>query len=1207
MILPVHCVENYSWGLVLMNSAGLLRKRVPAKFPAGLLVLFCALYWGLFAEEVDINGNFQPVSAAVNEPKNWVINPYGQSRKELRERILFHCSEPDDSGFRTLTVKAPDKTKLFGIRGTLPVPVAAGDKLTFSGEAWGSGEIQVGYYGYGTIAKGTDVRLGKVALENARKRFTFTYVITDFTGDASARILPAVNFPPGGADAKIRNLRLSIEIGNPTVAARRGFRHYPIHRMEFPPTLVLEQGQEIWKKIPEGKGFIIHKVNQWQDESSQTSFRMAHDGKHLYVLIHCLEPSVENIRFSPEEIQKPLCSVEFAISAVRGAQGTPHGWYSVDTQGTIRNLYSERKNSRAVVRKGDGFWQAEITLDLNEILPGNEKIDFCKDYYFNIGRVDKAGNGICHTSFAASAFATPDKFAILSFTEQSPVSSEDAVLNSPYYRYLEESRAKLARKGLEGWQSDYESYGTTSGEKMARLLALSEQAAEASGWQASREILLQFQALDKQMRNPVCSLEMTIEHPEHVRSLYINGTPLPVPANGAVTFTIAQGANILAAEVVSGAQVRFAISGHPETLGRWRGSETAEDQNWRIVQYDDRHWQLVEAEEDGSFSSPPCIRQILFWEQTPYAEYRLSMPMRKLGFAQNNLEQMILFIDSPLSFPLENFTIRWDLPETVNICNSPAEKKYAAVTKTESPHPGYHRFVFEYRNGMANVTDHKIRKDQLIFQAGKEMAPGTEFAMFVSRSAGNFVELEQMLSCKILPEVNGKPAGNIRWMPAMYIPLPETLRYDFYTQLRKAGFNTFIDYQVSERFWKESGGLPQTFVLGSCFPMAGAGWGIKGALFEYVSKTPEAQALFFDSSIVWNGKAPAEYPRYMDHRDTTMFCYSHAVREGRIEFLRCIRTDVEQMLRACPVASILLNNWERHVGFGKMEFCFCLRCRTDFSERLGLSSGSVLTPDEIKSRFAAEWIQFQQELDGRMLGLTQEAVQGLGMQFMAYNGYANQGSWIGANGRMLFCAGCPGNGQVTAGNQRTLDQVARFFREQCSGTKTVMGQMILPNVGWGGGRFDYCTAPDGFFYPETLKNAIVRSAASLQGGARIDGSMQCGALYYIGEGTRLVAAYEPLFLRGNREDSLVVSDEIAYPDALVLTRKTDFAGKHSERLVLLFNDTVEAKTVDIENLQLGSQATGEIFEGGKVEKPSRMRVSIPPRDMTAIYIINPCQ
>jgi len=489
---------------------------------------------------------------------------------------------------------------------------------------------------------------------------------------------------------------------------------------------------------------------------------------------------------------------------------------------------------------------------------------------------------------------------------------------------------------------------------------------------------------------------------------------------------------------------------------------------------------------------------------------------------------------------------------------------------------------------------------------GSELPIGAEFTITYSRSAGNFVELAQNLPCRVLPPVNGKLAKNILWDLGLFRPVPENLQYDFCLYLTKAGGNLFDCSSVPEKFRLNEKGV--NFAVHDLYPIWCTGSGGRGgALFEYVKNTPEAQAHYYDSSIVWGGKAPKGYPYYMNHRETTRFCSSFAINEGRSEVLRCLREDIaEKRQRICPQATMFWVNWERIIDFRAMDICFCQRCLDSFRKYAGLSAAAVLTREEIKNKYAAEWSRFQDILDGKMMGLVSEAVQQLGMKFEVYHFYSDRGAWIemGKNGEILFNPGCPGSGQAVGNNQVTIDGVAKFYREKCS-TTVSRGQMILPNIGWGGSRFLWgCVDPDGFFFvPESLKSAIVRIAATLKGGSRIDTNMQGGTLFYIGEGTRLVTDYEELFYQGVREDSLVKSNEIAYPNALVLARKTDAEGSN-ERLVLLFNDGVEAKTVSIENLNLGKNAVAEIWESNaqKISAPSVMTVEIPPRDVTAIYI-----
>jgi len=1174
------------------------------------LPVFLLLLGALSAKEVNINGNFQPYGSRNYAPQDWAINTYGKKLQELQFR--FEYSEPDAQGMRTMAVTRPSTKGDFAIYGAnrLIIPVTDGDNLTFTGEARGPGAIYIGCYGYKTKV---NYPVRKLEAGNEFESFSFDFTPGDISGDGSAFIRPAIVFLTPGSTISVRNLKLAIQSTNSQAATRRGSRYYPIYKLSGTPVMNIEQDMALWKDIPEARGFAIHKTDQWQNETRQTSFRMAHDGETLYLLMTCEDPLADQIQFDPTEIHKASASLEFGISSVRGPYGTPHAWRKANTLGQTKTSWTKQTNATfpVVLKKGNAYWQMEIALSLDELLKDKEKVEFTKDYFFNIGRAGTENGQTVLSSFAPSGFGAPDKFAVLSFWDIVPSKADpaqEAVINASYYNYLANVVRQIAGKDKNAWENDYKKFGTTSGENLTRALTLSEKAKQAQkNWQEHREIVTQFQAMEKALRSPITTLTMKIFSPENVKKLFVNGSEIQLSGDGKVGLTINQGANVLSAEVDPGKTVRFEIEGHPETLGMWCGKDALENEDsWRNVDFDDRKWEMVKAEKDGSFQSPTYIRQILFWEQTYYSDYRLTVPLRKWGFSRNGLDQMILFLDSPLSFPLDKFKITWDIPQDLTILNGSNPKLYVAIDQTSSPRSGYQRYIYEYCDKTANVGDKKICKDCLMFQLGKELPVGAEFTITYSRSAKNFVELTQTLPCRVLPPVNGKVAKDILWELGLFRPVPDDLFYDFCVQLRKAGGNLFYSTMVPEKFRQTSKDL--TFAIHDLYPIWCTGTsGRGGALFEYVKRTPEAQAHYYDSSIPWGSKAPRDYPRYMDHRETTRFCSSFAVNEGRNDILRCIREDVaEKRQRLCPEATMFWNNWERFVDFKAMDICFCQRCVDDFKKQIGLPADAILSKEDIKNKYAPEWARFQNILDGKMMGLVSEAVQQLGMKFDVYHAYSDHGAWIemGANKTILFNPGCPGSGQTSSHNQATVDGVAKFFREKCS-TTVSRGQMILPNIGWGGSRFQWGGVdPDGFFFvPETLKIAVVRLAASLHGGSRIDANMQGGTLYFIGEGTRLVTNYETLFYRGNREDSLVKSKEIAYPNALVLTRKTDAKG-NSERLILLFNEGDEAKTVSIENLNLGKNAVAEIWESGadKISDPAKMTMHIPARDVTAIYI-----
>ena len=94
----------------------------------------------------------------------------------------------------------------------------------------------------------------------------------------------------------------------------------------------------------------------------------------------------------------------------------------------------------------------------------------------------------------------------------------------------------------------------------------------------------------------------------------------------------------------------------------------------------------------------------------------------------------------------------------------------------------------------------------------------------------------------------------------------------------------------------------------------------------------------------------------------------------------------------------------------------------------------------------------------------------------------------------------------------------------------------------------------------------------------------------------MLAAFEDIFADGERADSMAESDQIKYPNLLVL--------KHGkERLVLLFNESDAALSVTLRNIGLESGQKASVFESGiKADNPHEMKVTVPPVDVLAIHI-----
>jgi hypothetical protein len=113
----------------------------------------------------------------------------------------------------------------------------------------------------------------------------------------------------------------------------------------------------------------------------------------------------------------------------------------------------------------------------------------------------------------------------------------------------------------------------------------------------------------------------------------------------------------------------------------------------------------------------------------------------------------------------------------------------------------------------------------------------------------------------------------------------------------------------------------------------------------------------------------------------------------------------------------------------------------------------------------------------------------------------------------------------------------------------------------------------------------------------LQNSQECvaGMPYWIGEATRIIAAHEDLFFEGERADHLAVSQQIAYPDLLVLR-------KDRRRLVLLFNETDADRPVTLTNLELEVGQTARVFEREEVLPAESLDLVVPAGDAVAVVV-----
>jgi len=1176
----------------------------------------------LDSAELTVNGKFQPaVNSKYSIPQLW-HSQHTEEQEQERGKVCFVLSEPDREGFRTLLVKTaadhkkdPKFTwKQYCMFGTNPLETIEGDTFTLSFESAGTGKLRCGMLGYGT---GGSTR--NVPLSSDFRKFTFTFKTGMIKGDKDGKAFyrPFFEFF-SGTEIRIRKVKLEKQNAPDDLARRAGFRRYPVFAMDRAPAGNPLTDEAIWQNIPEGKGFLINRLDRFQQISRQTSFKMAHFGGKLYVRIHCDEPFMDQVKADPAQWRDGVRSqddmVEFCISSRRG-KNLKHS-YNLANSGGASSREDGLKTIPLSTFKGKSFWEVCLIFELDHLLINEEKITYGKEYYFNIGRTNyTGGNRYIHSSISKE-FGHPSVFQIMELvkTPSNPELKQQAedFFNGRYRAYLNDECRRIGRLRENDWKKLYGKYGRLDSEALKQANRLVRRARTAGTISERQKVVTDFQSFDENLKTAVKNVVMKVVNADSVKHFLLNGKP--IPASSEMKLQLRQGVNVLCAETLSNAKVGFTLKGHPETAGAWRVADKA-PADWHKPEFDDRKWNLASAASDGQFISPGRARQILFWTHDHTGKWPLFYNTAKWNFVNGSVNTLIAALDSPLPFGLDRMTLTIELPASYKMCVYRPPRIYpktgrmipSEYSNVPSSNKGYTRHQCTYKGDLPPVGKKPADRTgtYLVFLADHSQKAGTDFIFRYSRSCGNLVELMQTMPCRVLPPIRGSLLKNIlieTWGSGYDNHLPADsfqgldIREKYLQDRLAAGINLLANQQYFDKY--NQPGVRQ--VILTCWPIWGSGWGKKGKLYEYAKNHPEAQARFFDDCVKWGGKAPSYSPRYMDHRETTMLCPSWITGAGSEIYLELATRDMAAMKAKQTSASLFFNNWE---GSPKFKFpdnyCFCRRCVDEFRKFAAIPNHIDLTDAVIRDQYSARWHDFRTILDGKIAGLVKKAANRLGMKYFLYHGYAARDFWKAAAGNIdIPYQGCPGSSPADSKMQEVMDHVMKYMSDY--GYANYVGQIFNP--GWAGKyRIDSFNSYTGLFEPETTKMQIVRAVASNHGGISIWGQNLSGSYYYIGEATRLIAAFEDWFVHGKREDSLVESPEIAYPNALVLSLR-DRNNKHS-RLVLLFNESKTVKTATIKNLNLPPHTEVQIYESPrKIANPEKFTVTIPPADVSAVLL-----
>ena len=1027
---------------------------------------------------------------------------------------------------------------------------------------------------------------------------------------------------------------------------------YPCYRLTKPPVMNGKADDAGWQQLPEAGAFFIHGGKDYAIEK-RTFFRSGWTDDSLYLQVKCFEPLTEKMKASTtdgdvlwaddavEMFFQPATDTSY-FQLVANSVGAR--WNAVGPDSKTAKPWNWEVKSG----KWEKGWLVEVRIPF-AVLGKTPKTG--EKWPVNIARDITTGPVVESATCWApvqNGFNNLERFGHFVFSGEPAVTQQakkdETKLNEPFYQYLKDQcAAKIKAAGQAELLAALDNPALAAEAKavkevLAQLTALSSRSdadqnnmvVMLTTW---RNLMDLFSEKAKKLDIPLVNvplkklaLEINARFAKDIK-VWVNGKAVTTAA-GQWPLVLREGVNVIAMTAAADGKtpgLRLRIPGQPELESRWRVGAAATEE-WLLPTFDDRSWKKAEADKDGYLSVPEedagnvCFRQIVLWGETHYSGLTCLIPkVREWGFSEKSMENLFHVLYSPLSFPLEEYEFVLDVPKGFSLLkeNYVNDKKGGnlnrrpqKITEEEIQHDNqpYRRYRFGYES--AFVPPGKQPNNMSIIPLLLNEFKGEDKTCnfyFHRKASGNLTEIERKLPVLVLPPINGRMLKNVAiqqytapWQMANGGGLfPEHLNIVMRQSL-DAGFNSWIiGSWTGERgrlvhdLVVERGGT--VGIAYNDYPIHGNVLGKTSELGKWMAITPESRVRLFDE-IRNKSTKPEGY------------CPSYVTSAGEALFRKAVKNDIALMKSGgtkqfigFPKATIYWVDWETKPWVGNRSYCFCDRCKLGFRQYARLPETVDLSDDLILKNYKLEWASFRVILDARINGIVRDVCHELGLKLNLYDDAENR-EYLAANKGLIDIAfpGCPGDNRGDSGQQWWMDRVMTFFRSEV-GMSAIVGQLFASSYAEVG-KICLDLHPlwekDGFLNPKKVKMYILRVVATLHGGVDLNSAVErcSGSHYYVGEATRIISEYEDLFFAGERADQLAVSEQIKYPNLLVLK-------KGDERLVLVFNEGAQPLRVLLENRELAAGQKATIFGVNQVvEQPGKMELTVAPEDVAVVHI-----
>ena len=265
--------------------------------------------------------------------------------------------------------------------------------------------------------------------------------------------------------------------------------------------------------------------------------------------------------------------------------------------------------------------------------------------------------------------------------------------------------------------------------------------------------------------------------------------------------------------------------------------------------------------------------------------------------------------------------------------------------------------------------------------------------------------------------------------------------------------------------------------------------------------------------------------------------------------------------------------------------CYCPRCLEAFRQHAGLPAAAELSPEKIRECHWEPWIDFMTTRNAEVAARFCQVARESGAVFSMYSGYQSRDTRhrYGVDWRKIGRAGAADHVGCGYGRNRELIDATS---EALQGIPLTVGILMHP-------------------YDRNLrlpvlplsKARVLRAAADATGGILVYDRMPLAgrSWWALAEVSRLVGAYEDLFLQGTAAADLVAIEAAEEADCAV-KRHADTA------LVLLMNPRRTDKTYRIAWKSDRVQEVVRYYGGASLDPAAPAEITLSPGDAEALVL-----